>query len=108
MKHLEWRKFREENSKRLECHAIFAYITMISGRGMIPGIDILDVNLRSKLAEERVEFCSTILFNYSFHTIKFILLKCTVQWFSGFLAVQSSPLSNSRTFSPPERKSCTH
>ena len=65
MKHLEWRKFREENSKRLECHAIFAYITMISGREMIPGIDILDVNLRSKLAEERVEFCKIFEAKYN-------------------------------------------
>ena len=48
MKHLEWRKYREGNSKRLECHAIFARITVILGHEMIPGIDILDVNLRRK------------------------------------------------------------
>ena len=55
MKHLEWRKYREEKSKRLGCHAVFTHI-MISSHEMMPGIGILDVNLRSKGAKERVEF----------------------------------------------------
>ena len=55
MKHLEWQKYREEKSKRFGCHALFTHIT-ISSHEMMPGIGILDVNLRSKGAKERVEF----------------------------------------------------